>query len=127
MHEFVHGMLMDRTGNGFLGFAHNGGDSFAVINMDPGSKAPDRLLIAPFIPDVPRRCDSCEIDVAMPCELAANVGDDAFDGKPASRYVNWVLTMGFAPGELGWKEPVATGRRSPRRKVAFRLAAGVIE
>lgn len=50
MHEFVHGMLDDRIHNGFLGFAHNGGDGFAAVYMDPGSQAPDRFLTFPWIP-----------------------------------------------------------------------------
>jgi zinc metalloprotease ZmpB len=57
MHEFVHGMLDDRIHSGFLGFAHNGGDGFGAIYMDPGSKAPDRFLTFPWIPDIPRRHD----------------------------------------------------------------------
>ena len=50
MHEFVHGMLDDRIHSGVLGFAHNGGDGFGVIYMDPGSKAPDRFLSFPWVP-----------------------------------------------------------------------------
>jgi zinc metalloprotease ZmpB len=48
-HEFVHGMLFDRIHSGFLGFAHNGGDGFGAIYMDPGSKAPDRFLTFPWV------------------------------------------------------------------------------
>jgi hypothetical protein len=50
MHEFVHGMLYDRIHSGALGFAHNGGDGFGAIYMDPGSKAPDRFLTFPWVP-----------------------------------------------------------------------------
>jgi zinc metalloprotease ZmpB len=50
MHEFVHGMLDDRIHSGVLGFAHNGGDGFGAIYMDPGSKAPDRFLTFPWVP-----------------------------------------------------------------------------
>ena len=50
MHEFVHGMLDDRIHSGLLGFAHNGGDAFGAIYMDPGSKAPDRGLTFPWVP-----------------------------------------------------------------------------
>jgi hypothetical protein len=50
MHEFVHGMLCDRIHSTTLGFAHNGGDGFAAIYMDPGSKAPDRGLTFPWVP-----------------------------------------------------------------------------
>ncbi len=57
LHEFVHGMLMDRIHSGFLGFAHNGGDAFGVIYRDPTSLAPDRYLLVPWIPEVPRRFD----------------------------------------------------------------------
>ncbi|HEV2175767.1 MAG TPA: hypothetical protein VGW33_00965 [Terriglobia bacterium] len=57
MHEFVHGMLDDRIHSGVLGFAHNGGDGFGSIYMDPGSKAPDRGLSFPWVPEVPRRHD----------------------------------------------------------------------
>jgi hypothetical protein len=57
MHEFVHGMLDDRTHFGLLGFAHNGGDGFGSIYMDPGSKAPDRGLNFPWVPDITRRHD----------------------------------------------------------------------
>jgi hypothetical protein len=57
MHEFVHGMLDDRIHNGLLGFAHNGGDGFGAIYMDPGTKAPDRFLTFPWVPAVPRRHD----------------------------------------------------------------------
>lgn len=57
MHEFVHGMLDDRIHSGLLGFAHNGGDGFGSIYMDPGSKAPDRGLSFPWVPAVPRRHD----------------------------------------------------------------------
>jgi zinc metalloprotease ZmpB len=49
MHEFVHGMLDDRIHSGVLGFAHNGGDGFGAIYMDPGSKAPDRFLTFPWV------------------------------------------------------------------------------
>jgi len=49
-HEFVHGMLFDRIHSGFLGFAHNGGDGFGAIFMDPASKAPDRFLTFPWVP-----------------------------------------------------------------------------
>lgn len=52
MHEFVHGMLDDRIHSGILGFAHNGGDGFGAIYMDPGSKAPDRFLSFPWCPAV---------------------------------------------------------------------------
>jgi zinc metalloprotease ZmpB len=48
MHEFVHGMLDDRTHSGVLGFAHNGGDGFGAIYMDPGSQAPDRFVSFPW-------------------------------------------------------------------------------
>jgi hypothetical protein len=57
MHEFVHGMLDDRIHSGVLGFAHNGGDAFGAIYMDPASKAPDRFLTFPWVPAVPRRFD----------------------------------------------------------------------
>src|SRR5262249_40225923 len=50
MHEFVHGMLCDRIHSTTLGFAHNGGDGFGAIYMDPGSKAPDRGLTFPWVP-----------------------------------------------------------------------------
>ncbi len=50
MHEFVHGMLDDRIHSGVLGFAHNGGDGFGAIYMDPGSKAPDPFLSFPWVP-----------------------------------------------------------------------------
>ncbi len=49
LHEFVHAMLDDRIHSGFLGFAHNGGDGFAVIRMDPGSLAPDRFKSFPWV------------------------------------------------------------------------------
>ncbi|MGA8495160.1 MAG: hypothetical protein WB764_06750 [Xanthobacteraceae bacterium] len=49
LHEFVHGMLFDRIHSGFLGFAHNGGDGFGAIYVDPGSKAPDRFLSFPWV------------------------------------------------------------------------------
>jgi hypothetical protein len=49
LHEFVHGMLYDRIHRGVLGFAHNGGDGFGAIYMDPGSKAPDRFHTFPWV------------------------------------------------------------------------------
>jgi hypothetical protein len=57
MHEFVHGMLYERTGSGNLGFAHNGGDGFGSVYMDPGTKAPDRGLTFPWLLAYPRRHD----------------------------------------------------------------------
>jgi hypothetical protein len=50
MHEFVHGMLCDRIHATELAFAHNGGDGFGAIYMDPGSKARDRGLTFPWVP-----------------------------------------------------------------------------
>ncbi|MDH3306206.1 MAG: hypothetical protein OEO77_01600 [Acidimicrobiia bacterium] len=58
LHELGgHGILHDHVGGPNFGFAHSAGDSFAVILSDPESQAPDRFLLAPFVPAVPRRHD----------------------------------------------------------------------
>ena len=58
LHELGgHGILHDHVGGPNFGFSHSAGDSFAVILSDPESQAPDRFLLAPFVPAVPRRCD----------------------------------------------------------------------
>ncbi len=58
LHELGgHGILHDHVGGPNFGFAHSAGDSMAVILADPESQAPDRFLLAPFVPAVPRRHD----------------------------------------------------------------------
>lgn len=58
LHELGgHGILHDHVGGPNFGFSHSAGDSMAVILADPESQAPDRFLLAPFVPAVPRRHD----------------------------------------------------------------------
>ncbi|MGM0668350.1 MAG: hypothetical protein ACQET1_01450, partial [Gemmatimonadota bacterium] len=58
LHELGgHGILHDHVGGPNFGFAHSAGDSMAVILADPESQAPDRFLLAPFVPAVVRRHD----------------------------------------------------------------------
>jgi hypothetical protein len=58
LHELGgHGILHDHVGGPNFGFSHSAGDSMAVILSDPESQAPDRFVLAPFVPAVPRRCD----------------------------------------------------------------------
>lgn len=52
-----HGVLYEHVNSANFGFSHSAGDSLAVIFHDPDSKAPDRFLLAPFVPEVPRRFD----------------------------------------------------------------------
>jgi hypothetical protein len=52
-----HGVLYEHVNSANFGFSHSAGDSLAVIFHDPDSKAPDRFLLAPFVPAVPRRFD----------------------------------------------------------------------
>jgi hypothetical protein len=52
-----HGVLYEHVNSANFGFSHSAGDSLAVIFHDPESKAPDRFLLAPFVPAVPRRFD----------------------------------------------------------------------
>jgi hypothetical protein len=87
MHEFVHGMLDDRIHNGDLGFAHNGGDGFGAIYMDPGSKAPDRFLTFPWIPAIPRRHDR---DVAQGWAWGGTQ-DDGAGGYQAEQILSTTL------------------------------------
>ncbi|GLQ91273.1 hypothetical protein [Dyella acidisoli] len=129
MHEFVHGMLYERTGDADLGFAHNGGDGFGSIYMDPGSKAPDRGLSFPWVPEVPRRHDrdvslgwafggtqddgaggyqAEEILATALFRLYRSTGGDSpyFDKQTlASRYVLLVMTHGMASLPLASSTP----------------------
>ena len=57
MHEFNHHVLYDRIHSADYGFAHNGGDAFGSIWMDPTSQAPDKGLNFPWISAIPRRHD----------------------------------------------------------------------
>lgn len=52
-----HGVLYEHINSANFGFSHSAGDSLAVICHDPESQAPDRFLLAPFVPAVPRRFD----------------------------------------------------------------------
>jgi zinc metalloprotease ZmpB len=52
-----HGVLYEHVNSPNFGFSHSAGDSLAVIFHDPDSVAPDRFLLAPFVPAVPRRFD----------------------------------------------------------------------
>jgi hypothetical protein len=56
-HEFGHALLWDHVGSPNFGWCHSAGDTLAVINGDPGSKAPDRFLTFPWIPLIGRRHD----------------------------------------------------------------------
>jgi hypothetical protein len=58
LHELGgHGVLLEHVNSAFFGFSHSAGDSIAVIMSDPESRAPDRFLLASFVPAVPRRHD----------------------------------------------------------------------
>lgn len=57
MHEFNHHVLYDRIHTVNYGFAHNGGDAFGSIWMDPTSQAPDKGLNFPWISAIARRHD----------------------------------------------------------------------
>jgi hypothetical protein len=58
LHELGgHGILHDHVGGPNFGFSHSAGDSMAVILVDPESVAPDRFLLAPFVPVIVRRHD----------------------------------------------------------------------
>ena len=58
LHELGgHGILHDHVGGPNFGFSHSAGDSMAVILVDPESIAPDRFVLAPFVPAVVRRHD----------------------------------------------------------------------
>jgi hypothetical protein len=58
LHELAgHGILHDHVGGPNFGFSHSAGDSVAVILVDPESIAPDRFLLAPFVPVIVRRHD----------------------------------------------------------------------
>ena len=58
LHEMGgHGILYPHVGGPNFGFSHSAGDSMAVILVDPESVAPDRFLLAPFVPAVARRHD----------------------------------------------------------------------
>lgn len=58
LHEMGgHGILYPHVGGPNFGFSHSAGDSMAVILSDPESVAPDRFLLAPFVPAVARRHD----------------------------------------------------------------------
>ncbi len=58
LHELGgHGILYEHVGTANFGFSHSAGDSFAMIVNDPDSNAPDRFLLAPFVPAVERRSD----------------------------------------------------------------------
>jgi len=130
MHEFVHGMLDDRIHSGVLGFAHNGGDGFGAIYMDPGSKAPDRFLTFPWIPLIPRRHDrsvaagwawggtqddqdyqSEEILSTTLFRIYRSTGGDSpyFDKQQlASRYVLLVMTHAMASLPIASTTPTTT-------------------
>ncbi|MCA1572404.1 MAG: hypothetical protein LC798_19305 [Chloroflexi bacterium] len=58
LHEMGgHGILYPHVGGPNFGFSHSAGDSMAVILVDPESIAPDRFVLAPFVPLVGRRHD----------------------------------------------------------------------
>jgi hypothetical protein len=58
LHEMGgHGILYPHVGGPNFGFSHSAGDSMAVILVDPESIAPDRFVLAPFVPVVSRRHD----------------------------------------------------------------------
>ncbi|MDQ3952049.1 MAG: hypothetical protein M3279_03640 [Actinomycetota bacterium] len=58
LHELGgHGILYEHVGSANFGFSHSAGDSFAMILCDPESQAPDRFVLAPFVPAVARRSD----------------------------------------------------------------------
>jgi zinc metalloprotease ZmpB len=57
LHELGgHGVLYEHVNSANFGFSHSAGDSIAVIMSDPESQAPDRFVLAPFVP-VARRHD----------------------------------------------------------------------
>ncbi len=58
LHELGgHGILYEHVDSANFGFSHSAGDSFAMIVSDPESNAPDRFLLAPFVPVIVRRSD----------------------------------------------------------------------
>jgi hypothetical protein len=58
LHELGgHGVLYEHVSWANFGFAHSAGDSIAMIVCDPESKAPDRFILAPWVPLVGRRAD----------------------------------------------------------------------
>jgi len=58
LHELGgHGVLYEHVNSANFGFSHSAGDSLAVILNDPDSQAPDRFVLAPFVPQVVRRHD----------------------------------------------------------------------
>ena len=83
LHELAgHGILHDHVGGPNFGFSHSAGDSFAVILSDPESQAPDRFLLAPFVPAVVRRCDRgvAEWSVAT---ISLTSGGSGYSSAPA--------------------------------------------
>ncbi len=57
LHELGgHGVLYEHVNSANFGFSHSAGDSVAVILNDPESLAPDRFLLAPWVP-ITRRFD----------------------------------------------------------------------
>jgi zinc metalloprotease ZmpB len=57
MHEFNHHILYDRVHSPNYGFAHNGGDAFAAVYLDPDSTAPDKGRTFPWSSLITRRND----------------------------------------------------------------------
>jgi hypothetical protein len=83
LHELGgHGILHDHVGGPNFGFSHSAGDSMALILSDPESQAPDRFLLAPFVPAVPRRCDRGVAEWSV-ANVSLTSGGSGYTGVPA--------------------------------------------
>ena len=77
-----HGILHDHVGGPNFGFAHSAGDSMAVILADPESQAPDRFVLAPFVPAVARRFDRTPTEWSVAVVAVTN-GGSGYTSPPA--------------------------------------------
>lgn len=82
LHELGgHGILHDHVGGPNFGFAHSAGDSMAIILADPESQAPDRFLLAPFVPAVSRRSDRGVAEWSV-ASIAVTSGGSGYTTRP---------------------------------------------
>lgn len=111
LHELGgHGILHDHVGGPNFGFSHSAGDSMAVILSDPESQAPDRFLLAPFVPAVPRRHD-------RPVSTWAWAGPNDVGGYSTEQILSTTLFRVYR--SIGGDSPYLSRRQFAARYMAY--------